>query len=74
MNINFSIEYDAVFKNLNGVEGQFIEGIKLHAPVSAGDVILWHGCELKVDFITHFVHGQAPTINAHIISGGQDDQ
>jgi hypothetical protein len=66
MNIDFSLSYDVVFKDLNGKE-RGLDGVKFLAPVSLGDCILWHSCELKVDFITHFIDGQRPTINASVV-------
>ena len=66
MNIKIEFTYDISFNDLDGEERGF-DGFKSFAPVSAGDIILWHTCELKVSKVVHFIDGQCPSLHCEIM-------
>ena len=65
MNTNISFKYDISFFDLDGKERSF-DGFAAQAPVSSGDIILWHSCELVVDKVIHFIDGQIPSLHCSI--------
>lgn len=65
MNIITNFTYDISFFDLNGEERGF-DNFNSLVPVSSGDIILWHSCELIVDKVVHFVDGQAPSLHCKI--------
>jgi hypothetical protein len=67
MNMTLGFKYDLVFTDTNGKE-RGLENFTSSCPVSAGDLILWHGCELKVVRAIHFVDGQRPTLECEILT------
>jgi len=65
MNAFMQFTYDISFFDLNGEERSF-DNFNARAPVSKGDLILWHSCELVVDTVIHFAGGQIPSLHCSI--------